>query len=261
MFADERKAKILDIILQQGNAYISELSKQFQVSDETIRRDLAELSKDNKIVKVHGGAIAVKRPLREERYDTRIKQNSEAKKKIGRYAANLISDGDVISFDYGVTTEEIARFIYNVKNITVLTNSFTIATILIKKIQAGDFTGKILFIGGEINVDTAKASGEVTLAFLNRFMTDKAFVTVTSISHNGIMMWNETEGEFSATLCKRASETYIVADSSKFDKDSFYKFLDFEQVDCIITDDENEISEETKDAILSSHARLKIVKD
>ena len=260
MFADERKSMILEAILRDGSGYIADLSRQFHVSDETIRRDLNELSKDKKILKVHGGAIAIKHPIREENYKTRVKQNCEAKKKIGQYAASLISDGDIISFDYGATAEEIARSIYNLKNITLITNSFTIANILTEKQQNGDFTGKIIFIGGAVDCETSKTGGEIAMSVLNRFMADKAFVCATSISQSGIMMWDESEGEFSAALSKRSSETYVVADSTKFDKESFYKFLDFNLVNHIITDDENKISEQTKSAICLGNAQLHVVK-
>jgi len=260
MFADERKSMILEKILREGNGSITDLSREFNVSSETIRRDLYELSKDKNILKVHGGAIAVKHPMREESYDTRVKQNCEAKKRIGQYAAGLISDGDIVSFDYGATAEEIARSIYNLKSITLITNSFNIVKILTQKQQHGDFTGKIIFIGGTVDCETSKTCGEIALSVLNHFMVDKAFISATSMSINGVMMWNESEGEFAATLSKRSSETYIVADSSKFDRESFYKFLDFNQVNHIITDDKNQISEQLKSTIYSSNARLHIVK-
>lgn len=259
MFADERKAKILEIISREGNVRINNLSKEFNVSAETIRRDLNELSLDKKIHKVHGGAIAVKHPIREENYETRVKLNYESKKRIGQYAASLISDGDIIALDYGATTEEIARSIYNLKDITVITNFLKTANILVEKQRHGDFTGKIIFIGGTLDSGTARTGGEIALSVLSRFTADKAFLCATSISPNGIMMWDENEGGFSACLCSHASETYVVADSTKFDKESFYKFLEFNQVDHIITDDEHEISDQTKSAISLADVQLHCV--
>lgn len=259
MFADERKAKILEIISREGNVRINDLSAQFRVSAETIRRDLNELSLDKMVHKVHGGAIAVKHPIREENYETRVKQNYESKKRIGQYAASLISDGDIIALDYGATTEEIARSIYNLKNITIITNFLKIANILVEKQRNGDFTGKIIFIGGVLDCETSRTTGEIAMSVLNRFTADKAFLCATSISPNGIMMWDEGEGGFSACLCSHACETFVVADSTKFDKESFYKFLEFNQVDHIITDDENEISEETKSAINLANVELHYV--
>lgn len=260
MFADERKSIILDKLMSEGNVRITDLSREFNVSAETVRRDLNELSNEKKLLKVHGGAISIRHPIREENYAIRAKQNSEAKKKIGQYAAGLISDGEIIFLDYGVTTEEIAKSIYNVKNITVVINSFTIANILSQKHQNGDFTGKIIFIGGTVNSESLTTKGEITQSGINRFSADKAFVCATSISKSGIMMWDEGEGEFSAVLCKRATERYIVADSSKFDRESFYKFLDFTEIDHIITDDENPISDPMVSVLKESNVQLHIVK-
>lgn len=259
MFADERKSKIMELILRQGNVRISELAREFNVSVETIRRDLNELGKENKIHKVHGGAIAKRHPIREEQYETRINQNPESKKKIAQYAANLISDGDIIALDYGVTMEEIARALYHIKQITVITHSLKEAVILAEKQRQGDFTGKIIFLGGTVDCENFRTSGEIMLSELKRFRADKAFISATSISQNGIMMWDENEGAFSACLCHNSSENYVVADSTKFNKESFYKFLDFDQVGHIITDDENEISEQTKSEINIAGVKLHVL--
>lgn len=260
MFAEERKTLILQILSRDGNVRITDLSQEFNVSAETIRRDLNELSIDKKLVKVHGGAIALKHPIREENYATRITQNCRAKKRIGEYAAGLINDDEIIFLDSGATTEEIARSIYNRKNLTILINAINIASILMPKLQNGDFTGKIIFIGGTIDCDNSKTRGEMTFTLLSRFSADKAFIGATSISERGMMMWDESDGEYSAVLSKKSGITYTVADSSKFEKDSFYKFLDLTDVNHIITDDENEISNEMKTVLNSSNVQLHIVK-
>lgn len=260
MFADERKGKILEQLSHEGAVHIKELVEAFGVSSETIRRDLNELSRDGKLRKVHGGAIALRHPAREQNYEIRVKQNSESKREIGQYAAGLIEDGDIVALDYGATTEEIARAVCGLKNVTFLTNSLNTAGILVEKQRHNDFTGKIIFIGGILNAVTAQASGTVALSNLSRFTADKAFLGVTSISPDGLMMWNEEEGEFSACLAGHASDVYVVADSTKFDKESFYKFLDLGQIGHIITDSRVEISEQIKSAIRSAGTELLFVK-
>ncbi len=260
MFADERKGKILEQLSHEGAVHIKELVEAFGVSSETIRRDLNELSRDGKLRKVHGGAIALRHPAREQDYEIRVKQNSESKREIGQYAAGLIEDGDIVALDYGATTEEIARAVCGLKNVTFLTNSLNTAGILVEKLRHNDFTGKIIFIGGVLNAVTAQANGTVALSNLSRFTADKAFLGVTSISTGGLMMWNEEEGEFSACLAGHASDVYVVADSTKFDKESFYKFLDLGQVGHIITDSRVEISEQIKSAIHSAGTELLFVK-
>lgn len=261
MFADERKSIILDRLLSQGNVRITDLSREFNVSTETIRRDLNELSDEKKLIKVHGGAIALKHPIREEGYNIRVKQNCEAKKRIGQYAAGFISDGEIIFLDNGATTEEIARSLFNLQNITLIINSFNLANILTQKYQKGDFTGKIIFIGGAVDCENCMTKGEIALTGITRFSADKAFIGATAVSMSGFMMWDEGEGEFSAALSKKSGETFIVADSSKFEKESFYKFLDITEVNHIITDDANDISDPMKSKFNSCNVQLHIVKN
>lgn len=256
MFADERKGKILEQLSREGAVHIKSLVKAFGVSSETIRRDLNELARDEKLRKVHGGAIALTHPTREQEYAVRVRQNSESKREIGRYAAGLIRNGDIVALDYGATTEEIAQSVYGLKGVTFLTNSLNTAGILVHKQQHGDFTGKTVFIGGVLDAATAQAGGTVAIANLRRFMADKAFLSVTSISPEGLMMWDENEGEFSACLAGHASDIYVVADSTKFDKGSFYKFLDLGQVGHIITDGRTEISERMRSAVRSAGVEL-----
>lgn len=252
MFTDQRKEKILEQLSREGSIHNKALIRMFGVSSETIRRDLNELARDGKLRKVHGGAIAIAHPAREQEYEVRVKQNSESKKKIGQYAAGLIQDGDIVALDNGTTVEKIAQSVYGLKDVTFLTNSLNTAGVLVQKQRHGNFTGKIVLIGGVLNAANAQASGTVAISNLSRFTVDKAFLTVTSISPDGLMMWDENEGEFSACLAKRASDVYVVADSTKFDKGYFYKFLDLGQVGHIITDNQTEISKQMKSAIRSA---------
>lgn len=259
MFADERKSLIMEQLSLKGNVRITDLSKKFNVSTETIRRDLSELADEKKLKKVHGGAIAVKHIIHEKNYETRIKQNYEAKKRIGQYAAELIYDEEIIFLDSGATTEEIAKSIYNRKDLTLVINSFTIGNILAQKHANGDFTGKIIFVGGILNSENLITAGTLTLSGISRFSADKAFISATSISKSGIMMWNENDGEYSAALSKNSNEVYIVADSSKFGKESFYKFMEFSQIDNIITDDENKLDSNIVNAASINNVKLHIV--
>jgi len=260
MFADERKVLILEQLSLEGSVKITDLAKRFNVSTETIRRDLSELADAKKLKKVHGGAVAIKHIIHEKNYETRIRQNYEAKKRIGQYAAELIGDDEVIFLDNGATTEEIAKSIYNRKGLTLVINSLTIGSILAQKQVNGDFTGKIIFVGGIINSDNLITTGVLALSVISRLSADKAFIGATSISKSGIMMWDENDGEYSAALCRNANETYLVADSSKFGNESFYKFLDFSQIDHIITDDENRIDAGIINAADSNNVKFHLVK-
>lgn len=259
MLSSERQYKISEIVIKEGKAYISDLVKMFNVSDETIRRDLTVLNKENKIKKVHGGAISIKQPLREESYVKRVTENFEVKQKIGAYASRFISDNDIIAIDSGAATEGLARAILNVSNITIITNSIPVVQILIQKQQHGDFTGKVIFLGGEINCESESAMGSLTNDTLKRFFVDKAFVGATTVSQCGIMVWDANEGIFTASLIEKAGKTFVLAESNKFDKITFYQICSFKDIDGIITDDLCEISAEIKENLHSLHTALHIV--
>ena len=259
VFADERRAKVLEMILREGTVRISTLVKIFGVSSETVRRDLTELNRAKKIQKVHGGAMALRHPAREENYEVRVRKHSEEKKQIGRYAAGMIEDGDIVALDSGATTEEIARSVFGLHEVTFLINSLNIAQILAEKQREGDFTGKIIVLGGVLDSPSGHTGGEIARTVLNRFAADKAFLSATSVSARGIMMWDESEGGFSASLAACASEVYVVADSSKIGVESFYRYLELGRVDHLITDDKNAVAEPIRAALRLAGAELHCV--
>ncbi|MEG0740587.1 MAG: DeoR/GlpR family DNA-binding transcription regulator [Clostridia bacterium] len=259
MFTDERKALILQELTTEGRMSIPDLAKRFNVSTETIRRDLAQLGDEKKLVKVRGGAISMPRPIKEDSYDIRAKKNHNGKQAIGRFAASLIHSGDVVGLDYGATATEIALALLNVTGVTIVTHSFDIATVLADKRARGDFDGRILFVGGMIDQSTAKTSGLLSLSFMEQFSLDKVFLCTTAVSVSGLMMWDEQEGEYSAALARQASKAYVVADSSKLGKESFYKFLGYDSVSEIITDDEHPVSSSLRHALETHDVNLRIV--
>lgn len=260
MLSDQRQYEITQIIYNEGKANISELAERFHVTSETIRRDLNTITANEKIKKVHGGAISTKRPLREDSYEKRKTKNYEAKRQIGIHAATFVCDNDIIAIDSGTDTESLANAIFNVSNIKVLTNSMPIAGILSKKQRHGDFTGEIILLGGEINPENESAYGMLTNKILNSFTLDKAFVGATAVSPAGVMSWNASEGIFTATMIERAERVYLLAESDKFDKNSFYCICPLKSLDGIITDDENEISDRMKQLCVVSKTKLQIVK-
>ncbi len=259
MLAQERQFLIIKQIMQRGTAYITDLAKEFGVSDETIRRDLLAICKEHPIRRVHGGAVAIKRPARDASYEERSLQNLEAKQKIGSYAAAQIYDNDVIFIDTGTATEALANAIFGIQNLKILTNSIPVAHILLKKLKNGDFTGNVLLIGGEANPETESVSGPIATFLLERFFVDKAFIGATSVSKDGIMLWSETEGMFTASLIKKAGETFVLAESEKFRKQSFYKVCGFFETLSIVTDDVTPIPNEITDALNNANTVISIV--
>ena len=134
MLSEQRQYEMTELICREGKASISELAEAFNVSCETIRRDLITISKGNLVRKVHGGAIAVRHSIRDESYAARQAQSSHSKQKIGERSALLIKDNDIVGIDSGTCAEALARSIQNVHNVTFIVHSLSVANILADKI-------------------------------------------------------------------------------------------------------------------------------
>ncbi len=242
MLSDQRQYEIAEMILREGKATIQELAKLYSVSAETIRRDLNVLCQDGKIKKVHGGAVAIRgKVLREESYEARQKKNIREKQEIGRRAARLICDNDIIAIDSGTCTEALAREIYHVHNLCIITLSLPLATLLAQKIQAGDFDGRIILLGGTLSADGQSVYGAPAREMLSQYYIDKAFLGATSISADGLMIWNENEGEITRIMMKQSRFCCVLAESEKLGERSFYRVASPDQIDLLITDDTNEM--------------------
>ncbi|MBQ8849839.1 MAG: DeoR/GlpR transcriptional regulator [Clostridia bacterium] len=252
MLSEQRQYEISEFIRQEGTASIIQLAERFGVSGETIRRDLNVIAKDGSIRKVHGGAVAVRRSVRDDSYAVRQTHNAYHKQKIGERAVALLCDNDIIAIDSGTCAEAFAKAIYNVSGLKIVTHSMPVAAILAKKIAAGDFTGDVVLLGGSVSPETGTLGGAVTLTQLQALRVNKAFIAVTAISASGLSAGTETDGIMSSELIRRSDISYALAESEKLDKQSFYHVADFDEINGVITDDEHTPSEELRKALGNS---------
>ncbi|MCS3917407.1 DeoR family fructose operon transcriptional repressor [Caldanaerobacter subterraneus subsp. tengcongensis MB4] len=233
MFGEERRLKIAEIISKDKSISVSELSKLFNVSESTIRRDLHVLEEKGFIQRTHGGAILKTGTHYEPAFFEKEEVELEAKRKIGRIAASLIEEGDTILLDSGTTTLEIARNLKNMR-LTVVTNSPLIAIELSKYEDI-----ELIVTGGIQRWRTKALVGPIAEMVIRQFKVDKAFIGTNAISfEDGLMTPDLIEANTKKTMIEVASEVYVVADHTKFGKKSFVKFADLKDITAIITDDE-----------------------
>lgn len=233
MFGEERRLKIAEIISKDKSISVSELSKLFNVSESTIRRDLHVLEEKGFIQRTHGGAILNAGTHYEPAFFEKEDVELEAKRKIGKIAASMIEEGDSIILDAGTTTLEIARNLKNMK-LTVVTNSPLIAIELSKHEDI-----ELIMTGGIQRWRTKALVGPIAEMVIRQFKVDKAFIGTNAISfEDGLMTPDLIEANTKKAMCDVASEVYIVADHTKFGKKSFVKFADIKDITAIITDDE-----------------------
>ena len=170
MFAFERQELIVNYVNKVKKDSVKSLSKQFNVSEVTMRRDLKELSEKGLLIKTHGGALSLNHNLSSEiPYARKFSTNVESKREIGKAAAKIIEENDVVIFDAGSTTLEVAAHLPNVKNVTVITNDIKIAMVL-----ASNPNISLIVTGGILQKSVYTLVGPMTENFLSTIHVNKA---------------------------------------------------------------------------------------
>ncbi len=170
-----RRQKILLILERDGKVMAAELSQHFAVSEDTIRRDLAELDSAGLVQRVHGGALPRPKDTGKD-YFTRISETDEVKTRLAQLAASRVENGQIVMFDSGTTTLQIARLLPSDICITAVTASPMTA------ITLSEFKGiKVILAGGQLNPATMSASGHETLRLLEGIKADLLFTGVCAI--------------------------------------------------------------------------------
>ncbi|RAP76611.1 DeoR/GlpR family DNA-binding transcription regulator [Paenibacillus montanisoli] len=237
MLQVERMSMILAELNAKGRVTVNELSEHLNVSKVTVRRDLDALSRENKLLIVHGGGIKPNFTLYEAPYSQRNSIHIQEKQRVGMKAVELIDDYDVIAMGVGTTTIQISNHLLNKKNLTIIVGCIQVLNSLIERKKAGYFTGRIIFLGGEIDTDQMFASGSMTIDLLEKFYIDKAFIGANgySIAH-GITTYHIDEGNLLRRMLERSNKVHIVIDHSKIGVKSMYKYADYNEVNCVICD-------------------------
>ncbi|TPG78252.1 DeoR/GlpR family DNA-binding transcription regulator [Pseudomonas arsenicoxydans] len=170
-----RRQKILLILERDGKVMASELSQHFAVSEDTIRRDLSELASAGLVQRVHGGALPRPKDTGKD-FFTRVGETDEVKTRLAQLAARRVQDGQIVLFDSGSTTLQIARSLPADIAITAITASPMIA------IALADYKGiKVILAGGQLNPATMSASGQETLRLIEGIKADLLFTGVCAI--------------------------------------------------------------------------------
>ncbi|MEZ1314941.1 DeoR/GlpR family DNA-binding transcription regulator [Pseudomonas fluorescens] len=205
-----RRQKILLILERDGKVMSAELSQHFSVSEDTIRRDLAELAAAGLVQRVHGGALPRPKDTGKD-YFTRVSETDEVKTHLAQLAASRVEDGQIVMFDSGSTTLQIARSLRPDIRITAVTTSPMTAIIL------AEYPGiKVIMAGGELNLTTLSVSGHETLRLLQGIKADLLFTGVCAIHPDvGISSLNFDEMAVKQALIDSASQVIAVTTADK----------------------------------------------
>jgi DeoR/GlpR family transcriptional regulator of sugar metabolism len=257
---EERQNYILQAAKEKGFASISDIAEKLDVSIETVRRDINKLCEDNLVKKVRGGAVPNKVSCRKDAdFLLRVRSNQHAKLTIAMEAASLIRDGSVVAFDAGASIQPIANCITGVKNVTFITNSISTASILLDKFHKGEVDGRIIFVGGEIDIKNRFSKGASATRSIMDYYFDISFVSCTAFSYDSVSSYNLDECSYSKQLIERSSFPILIADSDKFGKNSVCSFAKISDFSKIITDDQVQIPGEFKEQCDNANTELVIV--
>ena len=231
MLAEQRFEEILKLVKEKRSVTVQELMEILNASESTIRRDLTALHSSGKLVKVHGGAIALDSNYNTKDDDVSSRQNlnSEEKEQIAAYAASLITDNDFVYLDAGTTTGCIIPYIKET-NAVFVTNSISNAQKLIKRGFA------VNIIGGELKASTEAVVGSEAILNLSKYNFTKGFFGSNGICMDfGFTTPDVNEAMVKKTALLRCSKAYVLGDSSKFSQISPISFAEFLQADIITT--------------------------
>ena len=232
MLAIERRREILARLTANGKVIVSELAKDFEVTEETIRRDLDKLDKEGLASKTYGGAVSKLNASVDLPYNIREGVNVVQKQQIAQLIADLIEDGQRVMIDSSSTALYAIKKIKEKSNLTIITNS---VKVLLELADKPDWT--VLSTGGILKKNALALMGSSAEKMINSYHVDIAICSCKGLDMElGVTDSNENDSLIKQAMFHSAEKRILALDSEKFDKKSFVKVCDFSDVDLIVTD-------------------------
>lgn len=248
MYPEERQQAIAATVMSQGRASVADLAQAYDVTTETVRRDLAVLDRAGLLRRVHGGAVPVRAlHLVEPSVDERESTRAGHKHAIASAAAEFIpQSGATVLFDAGTTTARVAALLPPDRELLIVTNSVPIAARL-----ASLTSVSLQLLGGQVRGLTQATVGERAVGMLESLRVDIAFIGTNGISvRHGLSTPDPGEAAVKRAMVACANFVVVVADSSKIGREEFVSFAPIDRVDVLVTD--SEITPEDR-AALTEH--------
>ncbi|KQC28604.1 DeoR/GlpR family DNA-binding transcription regulator [Flagellimonas eckloniae] len=230
MLKEERHQVILNEVRIHNKVLLADIAEILKVSPDTVRRDIKELHDDNKLKRVHGGAISL--GFNHYSYVNREIYSLEKKSQIAEKAVTLLKDGQVVLLSGGTTNLEISRLIPPHLKITCFTPSLPIAVQLLPKPNID-----IIFIGGKINKDSQITIGGSPIGVLSELKADICFLGVNSIHPtDGVTEFDWEIVQVKKAMIKASKKVVVPSISEKINSGQRYKICDIDAVDHLITE-------------------------
>ncbi|MBV8043922.1 DeoR/GlpR family DNA-binding transcription regulator [Pluralibacter sp.] len=223
----ERRNKIVNVVLTNGGAKINELAKMFDVTTETIRKDVAELHEKKILQKGHGVVLPASSYI-ENPLPYKISEHSDAKSRIANYATSLIADKKTVFIDSGTTALQVANVLNMFEDLTIVTNSMMAANAL------SESKNTLMVTGGELRPKSYSYVGAWAQRALRQIRFDIAFMGCDGFHPNGPTVGSYRELEVKEVVREQTREVILLADTSKLSVQGLYCYCSFDELDMII---------------------------
>lgn len=226
-----RHPEILEIARNDGKVIVEDLSRKFGVSHQTIRRDLSDLTQAGKLERVHGGAVLPSGTINIE-YEERRLLNADRKTAFAKACAAHIPNDISLFLGIGSSTEAVARALVLHQNLIVVTNNMNVANILATK---PDFD--VILTGGQIRQSDGGLIGNLASETVQRFKLDLAVIGCSALDDEGDLLdFDIQEVGVNQTVLRQSRRSYLVADTSKFQRSAPARIASLEDIDTVFTD-------------------------
>lgn len=234
MFAEERYNRIAALVASEGRVSVAQLAARFNITKETVRRDLALLEKDGLLRRVHGGAVPVTNASTSElSLTSREGRNQAEKARIAKAALTMVPTEGSIVLDGGTTTGSLASLLAQEasEKLLIITHSVPVAHTLIGS------SLQLEFVGGRVRSLTSACVGSGTVARYSGFRPDVVFIGTNGVHPEfGLSTPDPEEASVKAAIVRSARRVVVLADASKLNAETLVGFADLSEIDALITD-------------------------
>lgn len=230
MLTSQRKQAILKKLQLHGQVQVSALSREWQISPDSVRRDLRDLAGEGLLQRVHGGALPAAAASAD--YTDRERLSPDAKQRIGRTAAAMVRPGQVVAVDGGTTTLQLVRHLPRSLEATVVTHSPTIAAAL-----RDHDTIEVILIGGRLFKHSMVAIGTATTDAIASIHTDLFFLGATGVHiQSGVTTGSWEEAAVKRAFCDKAAEVVLLVTPEKLNAASPFGITTVAELDVMVCD-------------------------
>ncbi|WP_179280589.1 DeoR/GlpR family DNA-binding transcription regulator [Bordetella genomosp. 1] len=232
MTLNPRQSALVELVRAQGSASIDALARHFDVTLQTVRRDVNLLAEAGLLSRFHGGVRIEASTIENIAYRKRQGLHADGKRRIAESVARAVPDGCSLLINIGTTTEAIARALLRHRGLRVITNNLHVADILSDNPDC-----EVIIAGGVVRPRDRGITGEATIDFIRQFKVDIGLIGISGIEADGTLRdYDFREVRVARTIIEQSREVWLAADSSKFQRQAMVELAHISEIDRFFTD-------------------------